>query len=153
MHPNVIESDEQLAEIVRAAKTVAVYGAKDESDPEAPAFTIPRAVQARGMRVIPVNPKIQAAHGEPAVASVAALREKVDILDVFRRSDAIGGVADEVLALPAERRPSVFWMQTGIRNDEAAEKLAAAGIRVVQDRCLSVYASLYRPGEARGTAT
>jgi predicted CoA-binding protein len=145
MHPNVVESEEQLAEIVRGAKTVVVLGAKDETDPEAAAFTIPQSVQARGLRVIPVNPKLQRALGETAYPSLGAVPDRADILDVFRRSDAIGAIADEVLALPTDRRPAVFWMQTGIRNDEAAEKLAQAGIRVVQDRCLSVYTSKYLP--------
>jgi len=144
MHPNVIESDETLAEIVRSARTVVVLGMKDESDPDAPAYTVPKAIQSRGMRVIPVNPKLQQALGEKAYPSLAGVPERADIVDVFRRSDAIPAIADEVLALPAEQRPRVFWMQTGVRNDGAAEKLAAAGIRVVQDRCLSVYASLYR---------
>jgi predicted CoA-binding protein len=67
-----------------------------------------------------------------------------DIVNVFRRPDAIGEVADEVLALPPERRPAVFWLQTGIRNDEAAARVAAAGIKVVQDRCLGVYSRRYR---------
>jgi predicted CoA-binding protein len=64
-------------------------------------------------------------------------------VNVFRRSDVIPGVADEVLALPLALRPQVFWMQTGIRHEVAAQKLAAAGITVVQDACLGVYAVRY----------
>ncbi len=63
---------------------------------------------------------------------------------MFRRPEFIEPLADEVLALPPERRPPVFWMQTGIRNEAAARKLTAAGIRVVMDRCLGVYAEKYR---------
>lgn len=141
---NVIESDDELAEIVRQAKVVAVVGMRDESAPETPAHEIPRMLQARGLRVIPVNPKIQRALGEVAYPDLAAVPDRFDVVDVFRRPEAVDGLADEVLALPAERRPSVFWMQVGIRDDAAAARLAAAGIKVVQDRCLGVYASRFR---------
>src|SRR5512145_1683280 len=120
-------------------RTVAVVGIKDGADPAAPAHAIPKMLHDRGIRILPVNPKYETVLGERAYADVASLPERADVLDVFRRSDAIGSVADEVLALPAERRPPVFWMQTGIRNDAAAERLSAAGIRVVMDRCLGVY--------------
>jgi predicted CoA-binding protein len=82
--------------------------------------------------------------GEAAYPNLAAVPARVDVVDVFRRSDAIPGIADEVLALPEDRRPRVFWMQTGITNDAAAARLAAAGIKVVQDRCLGVYSRRYR---------
>jgi predicted CoA-binding protein len=147
-HPNVIDTEPELAEIVRSARSVAVIGMKDESDPDAPAHQIPKAVKARGLRVIPVNPKIVSALGEKAFPSVAAIGARVEVVQVFRRSEAIGAIADEILALPMESRPKVVWMQTGIRNDEAAERLAMAGIQVVMDRCLSVYAAKYRPTAA-----
>jgi hypothetical protein len=139
----VVDEDE-LAAIVRGARTVAVVGMKDDSDPEAAAYRIPRTIQRHGLRVFPVNPKLTSALGESAHPSLAALPERVDIVDVFRRSDAIGAVADEVLALPPERRPGVVWLQSGIRNDEAAARLVAAGIAVVQDRCLGEYSKRYR---------
>jgi predicted CoA-binding protein len=140
----VIDSDEELAEIVRQAKVVAVVGMRDESASETPAHEIPRMLQERGLRVIPVNPKIQRALGEVAYPALAAVPDKFDLVDVFRRSEVIGALADEVLALPVERRPSVFWMQVGVRDDVAAARLTAAGIKVVQDRCLGVYASRFR---------
>jgi predicted CoA-binding protein len=141
---NIIESDSELAEIVRGARTVAVIGMRDESAKDQPAFEIPKSLQSLGLQIRPVNPKLTEVLGERAYASIADVPEAVDIVDVFRRSDAIPGIADEVLALPAERRPRVFWMQTGIKNDEAAAKLAAAGIKVVQDRCLGVFSRRYR---------
>ena len=74
--------------------------------------------------------------------------EPFDLVDVFRRSEAIPALAEQILALPEGRRPRVVWLQSGIRHDEAAARLAAAGIDVVQDRCLGVYASRYRPRPA-----
>jgi predicted CoA-binding protein len=143
-HSNIVDSEDALAAIVREARTVAVIGMKGESEPDAEAFTIPRMLQQRGLRVIPVNPKLTRALGEPAYASIAAVPTRVDIVDVFRRSEAIDGIADEVLALPPAMRPSVFWMQSGIRNAAAAQRLAEAGLRVVQNHCLGVYAAKYR---------
>ena len=147
-HPNLIEDEPSLAEIVRTTRTIAVVGMKDENDPEAAAFEVPRSIAARGFRVIPVNPKIQSSLGERAYPSLAALDRAVDLIDVFRRSDAIPAVADEILALPPERRPRVVWLQSGIRNDDAARKLADAGIKVVQDRCLGVYVGRYARGRS-----
>ena len=137
--------EEGLAEIVRSMRTVAVVGIKDGADPDAPAYAIPKMLHDRGVRILPVNPKYETVLGERVYPTIASLPERPDVLDVFRRSDAIGSIADEVLALPAERRPAVFWMQTGIRNEDAAERLSAAGIRVVMDRCLGVYTARYRP--------
>ena len=91
------------------------------------------------MRVIGVNPRVASALGEPTLRSLAELPAGVDVVDVFRRSDAIPEIADELLALPLEKRPAVVWLQTGIRHDDAAAKLVAGGYRVVQDRCLGVY--------------
>jgi len=139
-----IESEEDLGAIVRAARIVAVVGMKDGSDPEAPAFTVPRRLQTRGLKIIPVNPKLSEALGERAYPSLAAVPEHFDVVDVFRRSDAVGPLADEILALPPEKRPQVVWMQTGIRNEGAAVRLHEAGITVVMDRCLGVYAARYR---------
>lgn len=143
--PLIVESEEDLKSIVLSAQKVAVVGIKDEADPKAPAYAIPKALQERGLRIFPVNPKFQTVLGERVYPDLASLPERVDVVDVFRRPDAIPALADEVLALPAEKRPSVVWMQSGIRNDAAAQKLAEAGIRVVQDRCLGVYSARYRP--------
>jgi predicted CoA-binding protein len=144
VNPNVIEDEATLGEIVRGMRSVAVLGIKDESRPDEPAYTIPAMLAKRGHEVIGINPTIPTALGQPTLPDLAALDRAVDVLDVFRRSEAIPAVADALLALPAERRPRTVWLQTGIRHDEAAERLAAAGMRVVQDRCLGVYANRYR---------
>jgi len=141
----IVETESELAEIVRAARTVAVVGMKDERDADAPAHAIPEAMQARGIRLIPINPRIDAALGERALARLADLSERPDVVQIFRRSEAVAAVADEILALPIERRPDVVWMQSGIKNDAAATRLAEAGIRVVMNRCFAVYAARVRP--------
>ncbi len=141
----IVDDEERLAEIVRAMTTVAVIGMKGDDRVGEPAVDIPRRLQHSGVRVIPVNPGIAAAFGEQAYPDLASLPERVAVIDIFRRSSNIPRHADEILALPPGRRPDVVWLQSGIRHDESARRLAAAGIEVVQDRCLGVYASLYRP--------
>lgn len=140
----ILTSEQEIAAAVRAIRSVAVIGMKGEQEPDAEAHRIPKALQARGIRVIPVNPKLRQALGEQAYASIGEVPDPFDTVDVFRRTSAIGEVADAILALPADRRPRLVWLQVGIRHDEAAERLARAGIDVVQDRCLMVGAALYR---------
>ncbi|HTM01788.1 MAG TPA: CoA-binding protein [Candidatus Omnitrophota bacterium] len=142
---DAITSENELAAIVRGAKRVAVIGMVDEQRSDRPAYTIPEMCRETGMEVVPVNPRIESSQGLRAYPDLASVPGTFDLVNVFRRSEDVPPHADEVLALPPERRPKVFWMQSGIRNDEAAAKLAAAGIQVVQDRCLGVYAARYRP--------
>lgn len=150
----VVQSEERLAEIVRSLRTVAVIGIKDSSDPDAPAYAIPAMLRDRGIRVLGVNPTVREFEGEPVVPDIASVPERVDVVDLFRRSENVPTHADEILALPPEGRPAVVWMQTGIRSEEAARRLTEAGIDVVMDRCLGVYAARYRgpKGPASGTS-
>ena len=138
-----LESEKELAEVVRSMRTIAVLGMKGDDRLNESAYSIPAMLQARGYRVLPVNPTIRRSLGETAYPDLASVREPFDVLDVFRRIDAVPGHVDEVLALPAEHRPRVVWLQSGIRHDEATEQLLAVGIDVVQDRCLGVYTSRY----------
>jgi len=146
MNENLVDREDALAGIVRAMRRVGVVGIKDESRPDEPAYSIPAMLRDLGCTVIGINPTIPMALGSPTLRSVDELAEAVDVLDVFRRIDVIPALADEILAMPAERRPRVVWLQSGIRHDGAADRLAAAGICVVQDHCLGVYARRYRRG-------
>ena len=143
MSGRLIETEADLAAIVRSMRSIAVVGMKGEEQGDQPAFEIPRMLQAKGLRILPVNPKLSSALGAVAYPDLASVPEPFDLVDVFRRSDVLPALAEEILALPAGRRPRVVWLQSGIRHDEAAERLAAASIDVVQDRCLGVYASRY----------
>jgi predicted CoA-binding protein len=90
----------------------------------------------KGYHVIPVNPKVagQEILGQRVYASLAEIPEAVDVVDVFRRADAVPGIVDEAIRIGAK----VVWLQLGIRNDEAAARAEKAGLTVVQDRCLKI---------------
>lgn len=141
---NLLEKEEDVAEAVRAVRVVAVIGMKDGADPDAPAYRIPMMLAERGIRVIPVNPKYAEVEGRRSYAAIAEVPEPFDTVDLFRAPANVPRHVAEILSLPEDRRPRLVWMQTGIRHAEAASRLAATGIRVVQDRCLGVYASRYR---------
>lgn len=138
-------SEDEVLEIARTAKSVAVEGMQDEKKMDRPAYQIPAMLQERGMKIYPVNPNIQSSLGEKAYAAIKDVPVKVDILDVFRRPDVIPTLADELIALPQEKRPKVVWLQSGITHPEAEAKLEKAGFKVVSDACLGVIASRVRP--------
>src|SRR5258708_35746884 len=138
-------NEQEMMEIVKNAKTVAVEGMQDEKKMDRAAYQIPATLQQRGMKIYPVNPNIQSSLGEKAYAAIKDVPVKVDILDVFRRPDVIPALADEILALPEEKRPRVVWLQTGITHPEAEAKMEKAGLKVVSDACLGVIAARVRP--------
>ena len=131
---NLVDDDAGLTRILREARTVAVLGAK--ARPGEPAYYVPAYLAREGYHVVPVNPTLAGTTilGEPVVPTLAELAAPVDVVEIFRRPEYLPGHADEILALPW--RPAVVWFQLGIRNDTAAARLAQAGIRVVQDRCM-----------------
>jgi hypothetical protein len=133
-----------LLEAVRQAKTVGVVGATDGKKPGRASYEIPAQLQRRGLKLYPINPTLATALGEPCLAQVADLPLAVDILDVFRKPEAIPGLADELLALPPERRPKLVWLQSGITHPAAEARLKAAGFQVVSDACLAVVAARVR---------
>jgi predicted CoA-binding protein len=126
-------SDTRLREILTSSPTIAVLGMHVE--PEKAAFYVPEYLHDEGYRTIGVNPKFtgRTLFGEPVRATLAEIREPVDIVDVFRRADRIPGHVEDILAM--KPRPKVVWFQLGIKNDDAAKILEAAGITVVQNRC------------------
>ncbi|MES2201955.1 MAG: CoA-binding protein [candidate division FCPU426 bacterium] len=134
-------NDAEALQAAKQMKVVAVIGMTDGSKPGRPSFDIPQQLKRKGIRVIPVNPMISEALGEKSLASLADLDVVPDIIDVFRKPEAIPAIADELLALPKEKRSPLVWLQTGISHPESEARLEAGGYKVVADRCLGVYAS------------
>ncbi len=130
----LVDDDEGLRAILSAARTVAVIGAK--ADRTRAAWYVPAYLESRGYRIWPVNPTLEGRRlfGVPVLGTVADLPAPVDVIEIFRRPEHLPGHAAEILALPW--RPRAVWFQLGIRHDGAAERLARAGIDVVQDRCM-----------------
>jgi predicted CoA-binding protein len=132
---------DDLRALLTGARTIAVVGASNE--PWRPSFGIMRYLQRAGYRIIPVNPFLsgQTVHGETFHASLRDVPERVDLVNVFRRPDAVEAVVDDAIAVGA---PAI-WMQLGVRNEAARNKAEAAGLTVVMDRCISVeHARLHR---------
>ena len=126
-----IESNQDIADLLRSAKTIAMVGASDR--PDRASFGVMRFLQGKGYRVIPVNPQLagQTLHGEPVVATLAEIDEPIDIVDIFRNSAAAGAVIDDAIAVGAK----AVWTQLGVYNDEGVARAEAAGLKAVVDRC------------------
>jgi uncharacterized protein len=124
-----VKTDE-IHEILKDAKTIAVVGLS--SSPLRPSYGVAAYMQHHGYRIIPVNPNIKGALGEKAYGSLADVPEKIDVVDVFRRTEAVPQVVDEAIAL----KVPVVWMQEDVVHEAAAAKARKAGIKVVMDRCI-----------------
>ena len=126
-------NDAQIREILMGSPTVAVVGINDQ--PDKAAFYVPEYLKGEGYRIYGVNPKLagQTLFDNPVRATLAELTEPINLVNVFRRSEQVGDHVEDILAM--KPRPRVVWMQLGIRNEDAAKVLEAAGITVVQNRC------------------
>ena len=123
-------SDEQIRELLRSTKTIAVVGMS--SNPMRPSFGVSRFLQRQGFRVIPVNPNEREVLGERAYRSVREVPDAIDIVNVFRRPARVPEVVEDAL----EKGARCIWMQEGVVNHEAAKKAEEAGLPVVMDRCI-----------------
>jgi uncharacterized protein len=134
---NLITDANGIEQLIRDSKTIAVLGIKPESHGDQAAHYVPAHMAAAGFDVFPVPvyyPEITQILGKPVVRKLVDIGRPIDMVNVFRRPADIPAHVDDILAA----KPKAVWFQLGIRNDEAAEKLARAGIKVVQDRCLMV---------------
>src|SRR5262245_14445921 len=135
---NLIEDDEErLLDLLRSARRVAVLGIKTEAAQGQAAFYVPQALQQMGLEILPLPvyyPDATGIRGQKVDRRVADFPGEIDIVDVFRRSKDVAAHLPDLLA----KKPKAVWLQSGIRDDQAAEALARAGTLVVQDRCLMV---------------
>lgn len=121
---------DEIGELLKRTKTIAVVGLSDS--PLRPSYGVSAYMQSHGYRIIPVNPSIKGALGEKAVASLAEVPEKIDMVDVFRRSEFVPELVDEAIRL----KVPAIWLQEDVIHEEAAEKARKAGIFVVMDKCI-----------------
>ena len=134
---NLIETDEGVRELLASTRRVAVLGMKTEAQSYQPAFYVPQYLASAGLEVIPVPvyyPETTHILGIQVYRKLKDIPGEIDMVDVFRRAQDIPQHVEDIIA----KRPRSVWFQSGIRNDEAAERLARAGIKVVQDLCLMV---------------
>jgi len=125
----------RLGPILRAARTIAVVGMSPNRS--RPSHFVAEYLQNAGYRIVPVRPGVDFVRGERAFPDLTAARAAVgplDVVDIFRRSETIAGIADELLGI----RPALVWMQVGVHDEATAARLEAAGIPVVMNRCLMV---------------
>ena|ERR1700761_2756572 len=121
---------DEIGELLKKSKIIAVVGLSDS--PLRPSYGVSAYMQGHGYRIIPVNPIIKGALGEKAVATLSDVQEKIDIVDVFRRSEHVADVVDEAIRL----KVPAIWLQEGVIDEEAAAKARKAGIFVVMDKCI-----------------
>jgi uncharacterized protein len=133
----LIESTDEIRALLRQSRRIAVLGIKPETRSTQPAYFVAEYAREAGYEVIPVPvyyPEVTEILGSPVYRRLADVPGDIDIVNVFRRPEHVLPHVDDIIAKGAR----AVWMQLGIRNDEAAERLARAGIDVVQDRCLKV---------------
>ena len=126
-----LTADADIANLLTDARTIAMVGASDR--PDRASYGVMRFLQEQGYRVIPVNPRItgEHVHGEYIWRVLAQIGEPIDIVDIFRKSDEVGPIVDDAIAVGAK----AVWMQLGVENAAAAAKAEAAGLKVVMNHC------------------
>ncbi len=134
---NLITDSRGIADLIRSTRTIAVLGIKPESHADQAAHYVPAHMAAAGFEIIPVPvyyPEVTEIFGKKVFRKLTDIGRPIDMVNVFRRPNDIPQHLEDIIAA----RPKCVWFQLGIRNDEAARRLAEAGIKVVQDRCLMV---------------
>ncbi|MFM1815262.1 MAG: hypothetical protein RLZ98_1957 [Pseudomonadota bacterium] len=128
-------SDDTIADILRSVRTIAMVGASANSN--RPSYFAMKYLLGKGYKVVPVNPGLagQQLLGQDVYGSLSDVPAPVDMVDIFRNSEAALGITREAIALKDKLGISVIWMQLSVRNDEAAREAEAAGLKVVMNRC------------------
>jgi predicted CoA-binding protein len=129
----LVENTEEIRALIEATKRIAVLGIKTEAQADQPSVYVPMYLKKAGFEIVPVPvyyPDAKEILGEKVYRRLTDIPGEIDMVDVFRRSHDVAGHIDDILA----KKPNSVWLQSGIRNDDAAEIFAKAGIKVVQDR-------------------
>ena len=129
-----LTADADIAALLAETRTIALIGASDR--PDRPSYGVMKVLQDWGYRVLPVNPQItgEHVHGEYVWRDLSQIGEPIDMVDIFRRSDAASEAVDAAIAAGAKS----VWLQIGVINHEAAARAEAAGLKVVMDRCPAI---------------
>ncbi|AMR03746.1 MULTISPECIES: CoA-binding protein [Bacillus] len=122
----------EIGEVLKKSKTIAVVGLSDK--PERTSYMVSKAMQDAGYRIIPVNPTVDEVLGEKAVSSLKDIKEHVDIVNIFRRSEFLMDVAKEFVEIDAD----VFWAQLGVQDEDTYKLLKEKDYTVIMDRCIKV---------------
>ena len=125
--------DNEIAKLLRRANTIAVVGLSDS--PWRPSFGVTQYMKGQGYHIIPVNPNIRESLGEAAYERLEDVPQKIDVVNIFRRSEYVGEVVDSAIKLGVQW----IWMQEGVVDDDAAARAEAAGIGVIMNRCILKY--------------
>ena len=134
---NILTTDAEIKELLQNTKNIAVLGIKTEAQAFQPAFYVPQYMQRTGSKIIPVPvyyPEVTEILGEKVYRRLADIPGEIDMINVFRKSKDVFQHVDAII----EKGPKSVWLQLGIRDDDSAERMAKAGIKVVQDLCLMV---------------
>lgn len=130
--PDKIVSDEEVDEILEKSRTVAVVGISNKED--RPSFQVAKYLKEHGYKIIPVNPRLEEILGEKAYRSLKDIPEPIDVVDIFRRPEAIPPVVDEAIDAGAK----VVWMQLGLAHNESACRAEEKGLKAVQNKCMKI---------------
>jgi len=130
--PDYNPPDEEVVELLKSAKTVAVVGIAHKEDRDS--YKVAKYLKEHGYKIIPVNPKYKEVLGEPCYPDLKSVPEKIDVVDIFRNIDAIPGIVDEAINVGA----GAVWMQLGLAHNESAEKARQAGLKVVMNKCMKI---------------
>src|SRR5467141_2548256 len=141
--PNPQDGESAIAELLASSKTIAVVGLS--SKPFRPSFGVSQYLQSAGYRIMPVNPNESLILGEKCYARLEDIPEKIDIVDIFRRSELVPEVADAAIRIGAR----AIWMQEGVENEPAAARARSAGLFVVMDLCIAKESGAASPGGSR----
>jgi len=124
------QNEKLINRILEDSRTIAVVGLS--AKPDRPSYDVAAFLQSNGYKIIPVNPNLSSVLGEKSYPDLSSIPEPVDVVDIFRKSEDVGPIVDEVIKVGAR----TVWMQLGIVNEEAAKKAQDAGLNVIMDRCM-----------------